>query len=348
MFNRRRDLGPERLEPTAEQTIRVTRARSTRARRTTTILAAALSAGLAIVVALTGAQPAQALDLGVSPARIEQVVEPGHVIEGRLEVATHSATPANARLYIMDLVIREDGGFEFLEPGMTSYSAATWISLSRDTVTLSADNPTVVDYTITVPDDAESGGHYAMVFCEAQEEHEGTIQFVGRVGCQFLLTVPGAVNQHLAIGAITSPPILFGLGGESVSIDVTNDGNVHAIPGGYFQAAGGIPRLDRSWEVDRITLLPGTSHTFRQELGELPWIGRVKVKTEIKYGPTALDLVSGEAREIEVLVISWKVLALVALVAVGTVVSVVRGRMVRRRKARLRRLHGRRVPRTCS
>lgn len=309
--------------------------------------------GLAVsVIAMLGllplASPAHALDLGLSPARIEQEVQPGHVMKGQLTVSTHGDAPIEARVYVMDLVIKADGDFEFLEPGMTQYSAATWIQLSREQVTVSPDAPAVIDYTITVPENAESGGRYAMVFCEAQQASEGTVQFVGRVGCQFLLTVPGAVNRHLAVGALQAPPVMLGLGGEAVAVQVVNDGNVHAIPAGYVQVTGGIPGIDRSWELSRVTLLPGASHTFRQELGELPWIGRVRIKSEVRYGPSATELTEGEVREVQVLIISWKILALIALVVVGTVFSVLRGRAQRRKRARLRRLYGRRAPRAVS
>lgn len=306
---------------------------------------------LAVAVALLSllrVTPAMALDVGISPARVEQSVEQGDTMKGRLRVYTQSETPIEARVYVMDLVIRANGGFEFLEPGESQYSASTWISLSKDTVTLAKDSPAWIEYQIAVPEDAESGGRYAMVFCEVRQGDEATVTLAGRVGCQLLLTVAGEVNQHVALGDIQAPAIMLGLGGEQIALRVVNDGNVHAIPGGYFQVTGGLLAMNRSWELSRVTLLPGAEHTFVQKLDGLPWIGRVKVRADLKYGPSATELTTGEVREIEVLVISWKILALVGLVAAGTLLSALRGQAARRKKARLRRLHGRRAPRASS
>jgi hypothetical protein len=303
--------------------------------------AATVTLLLALLSLLMVPSAALALDVGISPARMEHTVEPGTTLEGSIRVGTHGDAPLDARLYVTDFAIDPTGAFVFLEPGHTAYSAATWITLSAEPVTMIPDQPVTIDYVIRIPEEAEPGGHYAMIFCETHtQDGEGSVVLAGRVGCQVLLTVPGDIVQHVAIGSVEAPPLLFGFGREKVSVSVENDGNVHAIPGGYMNVAGGFPAKDLHFDLDRITLLPGSTHTYEQELHDLPWIGRVRVTADIRYGPRAEEFTVGEVREIEVFVLSWKVLVLAGLVVVGSILAVIGERAARRKRARLRRLRG--------
>lgn len=287
---------------------------------------------------LAAAGPALALDVGMSPARVEQEVEPGSVVKGHFDLGTQGDHDVEARLYLTDLVILEDGSFNFVEPGQTQYSASTWVRLSTDHVTVKPDVPLSVDYEIEVPEDAEAGGHYAVIFAEVEQEGEQGVVLAGRVGLQLLLTVPGDVTQHLIVGSITAPPVLFGFGSEKATLEVVNDGNVHAIPAGYMRLAGGIPAVDQHRDFERVTLLPGAEHTYEMEVGELPWIGRVRLTSEIKYGPNVMELTKGEAREIEVFVISWKVLVVLGLIIMAIPIGIWQDRIHRRRRARRQRM----------
>lgn len=283
-------------------------------------LGIALSAlvSLSALLTLLGGTSAQAdgISLSVSPARLDFEVTAGQSLTDAIEVTNHTDKPARVRVHALDFVVGPSGDFVYPAAGSSTYSAAKWITVPEAEFTLKAQEKRKISYTIDVPKDAEPGGHYAMLFFETAAGEPGNVQVTGRVGCQVLLTVAGPIQRSLSIEALSVPRLAFGAGDEA-TILVRNIGNVHALPAGYVQVWGGLPGTERHWELPLVTLLPNSTHEYRVVMDPLPWLGRVRAKTEVKYGPKFGVFDQSVAATVDFYVVSWKVILIADLLLVG-------------------------------
>lgn len=149
---------------------------------------------LILIIIIAGvANPAFALT--VSPARIEITGDPGATLQGEIE-----------------LFNEQEGGrtfytsFENFEPSGDSGAPhfigakdglATWIT-SESKVLLESGKRSVVPYSITIPENAEPGGHFAAIFFGSQEpgaQGGGQVSVGGKIGVLVLLRVSGDVEE---------------------------------------------------------------------------------------------------------------------------------------------------------
>ena len=111
-----------------------------------------------------------------------------------------------------------------------------WFTFSED-INLPKDDIVEIPYTITVPEDAKPGGHYATVFVEQKndEEDPNAIQTVTRIGSLFILRVEAeGVNESINIEEVEVSFETEGENEKKLILDVylKNSGNVHLVPGG--------------------------------------------------------------------------------------------------------------------
>ncbi|MBU2601430.1 MAG: hypothetical protein KKA32_04595 [Actinobacteria bacterium] len=287
-------------------------------------VAAALSVAT-LVLGLTAPPSALAARFSVelTPAQIELTLEPGTSSPQWVGVRNHAENPIDLTVLVRDFDLRADGSFEMLEPGHTTYSAGKWLDFPVATMRLAPDETRIIDYTIVVPEDAESGGHYAAIVFEGvpveTEGQEGTtgVQIVGQVVGQVLITIPGPITRNLVIESLAVPSVVFGAGADTATVRITNNGNVHLTPNGYVQTWGGLPSGSFDEAFGQFTLLPGASRDFQVKLQNVPWLGRMKAKTELQFGPRIGMFDHSVETSVDYYVLSWKVILLLSILLIG-------------------------------
>lgn len=282
---------------------------------------------LAATAALTFAffpGPARAsFSVEIAPAQIEITLEPGADSAQTIGIRNHDTAPVDLKVFVRDFELTAEGGFEIREPGDTTYSAGRWLDFPVTTLRLDADETRILDYSILVPENAESGGHYAAIVFEGasadQEAAGGDTQvvIVGQVVAEVLITVPGPITRNLVVGSLTVPRIAFGAGADYADVTVRNTGNVHLTPNGYVQTWGGVPAVSFDKEFGQFTMLPGASRHFRVPLENVPWLGRMKAKTEFKYGPSIGVFDRSVETTVDYFVVSWKAILILDLLLIG-------------------------------
>ena len=147
-----------------------------------------------LIVVIAGiASPAFALT--VSPARVEITGDPGATLQGEIELFNEQE---GTRTFFTS--------FENFEPSGDSGAPhfigakdglATWIQ-SDSKVILESGKRSVVPFSITIPQNAEPGGHFAAIFFGSQEPGAtggGQVSVGGKIGVLVLLRVSGDVAE---------------------------------------------------------------------------------------------------------------------------------------------------------
>ena len=117
-------------------------------------------------------------------------VEAGDTFTRSLELTNTSDQPQVVDLYAGPAAV-EKGAWTVGEPGRQN-ELSSWVSLSRDTVTVPANGSAPARVTVAVPDDATEGERYGVIWAAASARREDGITLVNRVGVRMYLAVSGA------------------------------------------------------------------------------------------------------------------------------------------------------------
>jgi len=215
--------------------------------------------------------------LGISPVTFELTGRPGEAIENYLKVFNPSADTIGVRMQIEDIAPTGEEGFVTVEPPDTeTYSLARWIRTDPEEFELKPGEERQVKFTLTIPNNAEPGGHYGTVLAATRAimgSGSTGAAVVQRIGALVLLIVPGEMEESLIVKDFSAPnfseygPIKF-------SIKFENTGTVHLKPKGLITISNllgrksaeipfpeknvlpkGIRKIDVSW--DKKLLWPG-------------------------------------------------------------------------------------------
>ncbi len=280
---------------------------------------------LALFVAPAGPAAAEGADdtvtWSVQPANetgpdgrpwIEQSLDPGETATEHLAVHNFSDADVTFRLSAADGFFNENGRFNMLPSDQESMAAGTWIELP-EAVEVPAGETSVVEFTITVPDDAEPGDHAAgvaaSILSSGANDGGSTVGVESRVGFRVMTRVTGELTPGVEVSGVTTDYRTawnpFRPGTLTVQFDVANTGNTRVSIAGVVSAGGqsaDYPPADSPQE-----LLVGDTRHFTVEVDNV-WPLFV-VPTTVLVDPTAI-VVSGEAPEvapIEVQATAWAI-----------------------------------------
>jgi hypothetical protein len=133
----------------------------------------------------------------------------------------------------------EDGRGELIpviESETDGQTLAEWVTLSADPIVIPRQQTVTVPITITVPDNAAPGGHYAAILIgtkqpstEAGESQVQTSQFVTSL---LFVRVAGEINEAADIRELTTGSYIVQKPEIAIDMRFENNGNVHVQPQG--------------------------------------------------------------------------------------------------------------------
>jgi len=216
--------------------------------------------------------------------------------------------------------IGETGAPEFLinkKEDSYTYSLASWVKISKESITLKPNESTALNFTINVPSDAEPGGRYAgILFGTVPPQPKGTeIAISNKVGSLLLVRVSGDAKELATLKEFSTPNNSY----ENPPVDfvarVENTGNVHVRPKGNITIKDTFGRKVASVDINSKegAVLPDSIRRFDKDSDELSWnpggftIGKYTATLLLNYGDPAKQLTG----TVSFLVIPWKVLLVV-------------------------------------
>lgn len=199
-----------------------------------------------------------------------------------------------------------------------AHELASWITIPKGTFTAPTRSSAVIPFTISVPADAEPGGHYAAILVGSQpgDLSGGAGMSVGSLlSALFLVRITGDVIEDGEIVDFFSERFVVESQEALLHIRFENRGNVHLVPVGdvvitnMFGRERG--RIIINDENSFGNVLPGTTRKFSfQWKGERNFfdIGRYTALATLAYGEDGRKTVF---RSTHIWVIPWMPLALI-------------------------------------
>lgn len=293
--------------------------------------------GIALSVLLIPTSPASAQSadaasgLEISPALVEVNADKDNVYTIDIRVTNVTSSTLMFESFIDDFGAKNESGSPsiLLEPSTEPLptSIKTWAS-PIPSFTLAPGKAQGVKVTITIPANAQPGGHYGVIRFTGYEGTEGS-QTVGQVasaGTLVLINVSGAVKESLELASFTptkndKPAFLFETGPIVFLSRFTNTGSVHVKPIGQIEVkdifgnpVGTLPVNEAKGNV-----LPSSTRRFESDLDKTWMFGQYTADISIAYGTTGQAIV----KTISFWVIPWK-LVLVGILIVVTLIYVLR------------------------
>ena len=212
--------------------------------------------------------------LNVSPPSVRLSIPPGGTESSTITIENKSdSSSIDMRAYVEDWDYAEDGSKQFHPPGTTPRSCARWINIYPKMFHLEPKARIGIQYTISVPQDAE-GGHYAVIFFESivgDDEAEGNlmVRFAGRIGTIMYQETEGKTDKS---GSIVS----FECGRPDqnkplkIKVSFKNEGNAQISAEGIMNIIDAEGNIFGRKELGPIDTLPGSTREYETEwLGEL-------------------------------------------------------------------------------
>jgi hypothetical protein len=300
------------------------------------IIAGILSAILLPAVLLHAPVHAQSTDaangLQVTPALVELNGEKGKTYNVELKVLNVTGSDLAFTSAVNDFAAKDETGAPSIllnETTPSPTSIQTWVS-AISPFTLNAHQTQTIEATISIPENAEPGGHYGVIRFSgtAPSVTQTGVGLSASAGTLFLVRVAGDITEHLNLITFEAtdptsgtPHNLFENGPITFLTRFQNTGNVHVQPTGkivvHDSFGNAISTLDINDEKGNI--LPSSIRRFTSTLNQKWLFGRYTADISIAYGTTGGAIVESTS----FWVIPWK-LILICLAILATLIYVLR------------------------
>ena len=241
----------------------------------------------------------EVLPLTVVPPKQEVLINPGENFSTSVKFLNQGSTPVSGTLSVVDFVVVDDKGTPlFLDNpqvvGTTvipaKYSAAKWISIPNDSMTIPAKGNASVSMTVKVPKTAAPGGRYAAVIFQPggnlslgkpADGQENAIAI--RLASLIYIRVAGPITEGATVTKFDAPSFLE-YGPIPVTTDITNQGDYHIAPKGTVTVTDMFGRVVGTSTLESLNIFPGTSRTYVNQLGEKVMFGKFTLNLLANYG----------------------------------------------------------------
>lgn len=235
--------------------------------------------------------------LAISPFLIEAEIKPGQTHNSTIDVLNVTDNPLPITVSINDFVPSGDqGSVRFLDTGQTShpsFSLASWITITKQPEFVIAPKAkTSIDFTITVPIDAEPGTHYGGLLFSANESPiaSANTSVVRKVGA-LILVATGKTDASGKIETFFSNKRFYTAPQVEFTSVFTNTGNVHLAPKGQVSVRNTFGKLIGEAHLNENAqfVLPKNSRQFTDTV-KRPWMfGRYTATLTYWYGNPKLE-----------------------------------------------------------
>lgn len=214
--------------------------------------------------------------LKIAPVRTDLTIEKGGSRQVQVYVENITAFPMKVVGIINDFVASNDETGEpriILDPNQSApgNSFKTLIK-SVPTITLQPNERKQVNLTLSVPQNAASGGYYGAVrFAPDDGAGNKNVSLTASVGTIFLITVPGNITEQLKVESFDvthagSGSGIFNSGPIQVVTRFRNFGNIHVEPFGKISIKNSSGKTLSTVEINntdpRGAVLPNSTRKF--------------------------------------------------------------------------------------
>lgn len=158
-------------------------------------------------------------------------IDLGESITDKAVVVNGTNKSVDLTIAALDAAITSTGGYTLVGNTGQNKDVGTWVEIEKTHVTLPPHSQEIIDFTITVPEDADVGSHPGglTIWRTAEETHSknAMISILTRIAARIYVTVPGDIVRSLEVSNIkhsVRKGILY------FSMNLKNNGNVQLTP----------------------------------------------------------------------------------------------------------------------
>jgi hypothetical protein len=240
-----------------------------------TIVSASLFLTLLVIL---GFAPRSAHAMTISPPDFNITASPGDSIRDVLHVYNEDPYPVTLKPSLLNFTFSPNdevsGSPEFYAAGeiRNGHELADWIVIEDDKAfTIGSGERVNIPFTITVPKDAQPGGHFGAIHIgtlqESQKEDGPQIGVKASTSALLFVRVNGDTRDELAVNSFFSNSRLYTRLPADFTIRLSNGGTTHLIPVGNIFITNTFGRQVASLEVngsDKRRVLPGSIRRFEE------------------------------------------------------------------------------------
>lgn len=154
-----------------------------------------------------------ATGLAVTPPLKEVSINAGQSFSDVIKVSNPTNSTLNVAVSYQDFSSQSEDGTPTFSDLNSSYSLAKWIT-SDKTFTLNSGETKDFSYTISVPANAEPGGHYGVVFftpslASGSATTTSGVTTIAKIGSLLMVTVPGTIVYEGEISSFSTNKNLY-------------------------------------------------------------------------------------------------------------------------------------------
>lgn len=245
----------------------------------------------------------------ISPPLIELKGDPGQTVTASIKLTNISTTELLMKAQFNDFGAKNETGepnIIFDDTQATNYSLRHWIGAPSPFL-IAGQQTKTIDFPITIPADAEPGGHYAVIRFTgtAPELEQNGVALTASIGSLVLLQVSGTVDEEASVAEFFTATPQFAKTGFFETGPVTfverlkNDGNVHVKPTGTINIFNTFGQKVHSMRVNSDpsdqtnppkSVLPNSIRRFDQTWDNGFAFGRYRATIELNYGQNSHPL----------------------------------------------------------
>ena len=207
------------------------------------------------------AQETDSIALTITPPLIKVNLNPGETWSSSIKIVNNNEVPITVYTQTLDFKSGENGGVVFINKQETlelakeekRFLLSHWLEIDLAPLNIPAQESIDIPFTINVPEDGESGGHYAAILAGTQPEEtirEGTtLNISSLLASLILLNVKGEVFEQGQIREFSTDKKFYQKPEVEFTVRFQNIGNIHLQPQGDITI---FDMFDN--EQDRITI----------------------------------------------------------------------------------------------
>lgn len=233
--------------------------------------------GLALLCAAIAAAwlaPAHAQNtVAVDPSGKLLQGQPGQTLNGTVHIDNPMKDAVAVQTSIQDFGYNDKGELTFHPAGTFPTSAASWITVNPASLTVQGSGSAPVRYSVTIPQNASPGTHWAVVFFETGNANPPT---TGKTLATFKVRVGFVV--YVNVGSGTTGGRIAGIVGQRTrpfqyqfAIQYLNSGNLVSLLNGTVDVRNAAGDTVVTIPIKRVVALPGSVHLITARMvGPLP------------------------------------------------------------------------------
>jgi hypothetical protein len=249
----------------------------------------------------------EGISITISPLRFEITANPGDIVTNKVRVYNSSNNTISIKMEAEDFRPVGEAGQVMVAPEEEiTYSLKRWVTTEPSEFTLEPKEQKFVDFTISVPENAEPGGKYGSILATITGVVSGDITgtaIAQKVGSLVLLTLSGQVKEDLLVKEFSAPnfseygPIEFTMRFE-------NKGSVHVKPKGFITILDWRGKKLVDLEFPQQNVIPGAIRKITTEWNKKWLLGRYTATLVGSYGASNTPI---ESQVITFWVFPWKI-----------------------------------------